>query len=307
MNLLQERQDSDSKSAHRAYYEDLIASSDIEQVAWDLIPDRIADKSGDTLLCDCPNHASISKTSLHIDTNKQLWHCWGCSEGGDVIQFVEFVQSGQVSKGIKGSQPLSHRQARDYLATTAKMPPLGKADLSPEEIANIEINQQKDSRAYQCLTAIAEYYHKRLIQNDSALAWFLGKYAISKETVSDLKIGLSTDDPDGPSLNESLLSQGFTDEEVLSTGAFVKTADGPTPFFQGRITFPYWSRGRGTVYMIGRKTPWTPENEHEKPKYKKLLVHSPRHPYVRECIDNSALYNEDCLSGKPSTVIITEG
>jgi DNA primase len=307
MNLLQERQSSDRKSPHRAYYEDIIASSDIEQVAWDLIPDRIADKSGDTLLCDCPNHASISKTSLHIDTNKQLWHCWGCCEGGDVIQFVEFVQSGQVSKGIKGSQPLSHRQARDYLASTAKMPLLGKADLTPEEIANIERNQQKNARTYQCLTAIAEYYRERLIKDDNALTWFLGRYAVSKETVSDLKIGLSIDDPGGPSLMDSLLSQGFTHEEVLSTGVFVKTGGGPVPFFQGRITFPYWSRGRGAVYMIARKTPWTPENEHEKPKYKKLLVHSQRHPYVRECIDNSAQYNEDCLSGSPSTLIITEG
>src|SRR5271157_1719975 len=128
MKLLQERRNSKGKSTHRAYYEDLIESTDITDVARELIPERITSETTDKLFCDCPNHASVSKTSLHIDMNKQLWHCWGCSEGGDVIQFVEFVQSGQVSKGIKGSQPLSHRQARDYLATTAKMPPLGKAD-----------------------------------------------------------------------------------------------------------------------------------------------------------------------------------
>ena len=59
--------------------------------------------------------------------------------------------------------------------------------------------------------------------------------------------------------------------------------------------------------MIGRKTPWTPENDHEKAKYKKLLIHSQKHPYVRDCIDNSTLYNEDCLSSNPSTLIIAEG
>lgn len=304
---LQERRNYNERSTHRAYYEDLIASSDIADVARELIPDRITGETTDKLFCDCPNHASISKTSLHIDINKQLWHCWGCSEGGDVIQFVEFIQSGTVSKGIRGSQPLSHRQARDYLAATAKMPLLGKADLSPEEIANIERNQQKNARTYHCLSAIAEYYHERLIRDDNALTWLLEKYAISEKTLSDLKIGLSIDDTDGPSLIESLVSQGFTDEEVLSTGAFVKTGEGPITFFQGRITFPYWSRGRGAVYMIARKSPWTPENDYEKAKYKKLLVHSQKHPYVRDCIDNSVLYNEDCLSGNPSTLIITEG
>ena len=307
MKLLQERQKANDKRRPKNYYTDLIESSDIEKVALDIIPGRITDRSNDTLYCDCPNHASISKTSLHIDTSKQLWHCWGCNEGGDVIQLVEFIHSGKVSKGIKGSQPLSHRQARDYLASVARMPLLGKSELTPEEIANIELEQQKNSRTYQCLTSIAEYYHERLKHDENARAWFLEKYAISEKSVCDLKIGLSIDDPNGPSLMESLLSEGFTDADILSTGAFVKTSDGPIPFFKGRITFPYWSRGRGAVYMIGRKTPWTPENDYELGKYKKLLVHSQKHPYVRECIDNSDFYNEDCLSGNPSTLVITEG
>ena len=177
MKLLHERRNFEGRSAHRAYYEDLIESCDIEQVALDLIPGRIAERAADRLFCDCPNHASISGTSLHIDTTKQLWHCWGCNEGGDVIQFVEFIQSGRVTRGIKGSQPLSHRQARDYLAATAKMPRLGKSGMSPEEIVNIELKQQKDSRTYQCLTAIAEYYHGQLIEDNDALAWIMGKYA----------------------------------------------------------------------------------------------------------------------------------
>ncbi len=307
MKSSQERQNSNGKYSHKNYYEDLIESSDIGEIARELIPDRITDETADKLCCDCPNHAGISKTSLQIDLNKQLWHCWGCDQGGDVIQFVEFIQSGQVSKGVKGSQSLTHRAARDYLAAAANMPPLGKSDLTPQEIANLELNRQRDCRTFQCLSAIAEYYHERLLKHDNALAWLLEKYAISGRTVSDLKIGFSVDGPSGTGIIDTLLSKGFTHEEVLSTGAFVKTASGPVPLFQGRITFPYWSRGRGAVYMIGRKTPWTPENDHELGKYKKLLVHSPRHTYVRNCIDNSALYNEDFLSGNPHTLIITEG
>ncbi len=102
MKSSQERQNSNGKYSHKNYYEDLIESSDIGEIARELIPDRITDETYDKLFCDCPNHAGISKTSLHMDVNKQLWHCWGCNQGGDVIQLVEFIQSGQVSKGVKG-------------------------------------------------------------------------------------------------------------------------------------------------------------------------------------------------------------
>jgi len=49
----------------------------------------------------------------------------------------------------------------------------------------------------------------------------------------------------------------FSPVMVAATSAFRPTAqDGLVPFFDGRIVFPYWSRGQ-VVFMIGRRTPWT--------------------------------------------------
>jgi len=68
----------------------------------------------------------------------------------------------------------------------------------------------------------------------------------------------------------------FTPRELTATSAFRPTAqDGLVPFFDGRIVFPYWSRGQ-VVFMIGRRTPWTPDHEWEKSKYKKLAVRNDR-------------------------------
>ena len=68
----------------------------------------------------------------------------------------------------------------------------------------------------------------------------------------------------------------FTLRELAATSAFRPTAqDGLFPFFEGRIVFPYWSRGN-VVFMIGRRTPWTPDQEWEKSKYKKLAVRNDR-------------------------------
>jgi len=60
--------------------------------------------------------------------------------------------------------------------------------------------------------------------------------------------------------------------------------------------------------MIGRRTPWTPDQEWEKSKYKKLAIRNDRNnghvsPYIR----NDVLYNEDVLLARPERVIITEG
>ena len=45
MKSLHERQNSNGKYSHKNYYEDLIASSDIGEIARELIPDRITDET----------------------------------------------------------------------------------------------------------------------------------------------------------------------------------------------------------------------------------------------------------------------
>ena len=62
------------------------------------------------------------------------------------------------------------------------------------------------------------------------------------------------------------------------------------------------------MFLIGRKTPWTPDRTWEQGKYRKLPVHnSESNRQIAPSINNSHLYNEDCLLTRPERVIITEG
>ena len=159
---------------------------------------------------------------------------------------------------------------------------------------------------FRSLTALAGIYHERFLANPEVLAWFEEHYRIGRETVERLKIGFAHND----GLLRTLQPEphGFTLRELSATGAFRPTSqDGLVPFFDGRIVFPYWSRG-SVVFMIGRRTPWTPEQEWEKAKYKKLPVRNDRnHSHVAACIRNDVLFNEDALIGAPERIIITEG
>ena len=299
----------------KQYYE-RIRDIGIEDVATELLSDRITDRSGDTITCDCPRHASTSHRSLHVNTSKQLWYCFGCQVGGDVLQLVEWVNSGVVTHGRNGNMPDSHRRARDWLGGKLGLPSLSSYGLNSAALSAIEGADSATQRTLLCLTEVAKYYHQQFLANNAAHGWFSGRYALSDGIMASQLIGYAHNmpwtDPNGtkhPGLLNHLLSLGFTHDEVLSTAAFVPhdTSDDPQPFFVGRITLPYWYRGH-VVYLIGRKTPWTPPHKWEKGKYRKLRVHDEHiNRHVSPAIQNKWLHNEGCLLSKPESVLITEG
>ena len=288
-----------------SYYRQ-VTDIDIGEIARELLGGRITQESRQNLFCDCPNHRSQSHRSLHIWLDKQGWYCHGCSVGGDVLQLVEYIRHGVVTRGQAGCMPESHRQARDFLAARVRLPPLSKvASSNPEEA---EEAHRLTLRVREVLTALADLYHQNLLGNQEVLGWFREKYGIGEETVGRLKIGFA--DNSGPSASRTLMEGpgAFTLRDLTATSAFRPTAqDGVVPFFDGRIVFPYWSRGH-VVFMIGRRTPWTPDHEWERSKYKKLAVRNERNnDHVAPCIRNDVLYNEDVLLTRPERVIITEG
>lgn len=298
----------------REYYAK-VTDIDIGAVARELLDGRITDETSTRLLCDCPRHQSQSRRSLHIRLDVQAWICFGCGKGGDVLQLVEFIQSGVATSGHSGEMPASHRQARDWLAGKAGLPSLGQYGLSPEDVSRLEQKRAFETRVLEVLTSVAEYYHERLLNKPEALDWLKAHYAINDASIDALKIGYAVNGPwkdangvQRKDLKSTLRDQGFSVQEIMGTSAFNRTRQGQVfPFFQERLVFPYWNRGR-VSFLIGRSTPWTADTEYEKGKYKKLPVRNEHNrSFVAECINNRALWNEDCLLARPERVIITEG
>ena len=95
----------------REYYR-RITEVDIGAVARELLGAHVLHESDRLLQCDCPNHSSQSHRSLHVMLDKQGWYCFGCGVGGDVLQLVEFIQSGRVTRGRSGPMPESHQIGR---------------------------------------------------------------------------------------------------------------------------------------------------------------------------------------------------
>lgn len=278
----------------------------IGDVARELLAERLVDDQGQTLFVDCPHHVSVSHRSLHIWRDRQGWYCHGCGVGGDVLQLVEFVESGVVTRGHSGAMPETHRHARDWLAARQGMPPLSHVELNQEQLAEVEAKHAATLRARECLTAISAYYHAQLRRQPEVLAWLEKQYAFDTAVVDAFLIGYANNE----GLRAHLEGVGFTLRDLYACGAFRPDQahdDIAYPVFDRRVIFPYRAKGH-VVYLIGRKTPWTPDAPYEQSKYKKLPVYDPKsRRYIAEGIENGVLYNEDLLTTRPEQVIITEG
>jgi DNA primase len=302
------------KRENAQQYYHRIRDIEITRVVDELIPDRVVERKPGLILCDCPRHASTSKRSLHINTVNQLWYCFGCGVGGDILQLVEFIQSGEVTSS-RDVMPPTHRAARDWLGAQIGIPPLSGYGLSRSDVDTVEGNDGAAQRTLLCLTEIATHYHEQLMNRLDVIEWFRNQYGLSDSIIIGQRIGYAHNVPGTfasgqkyESLLSRLVSQSFSHDEILSTGIFTPSDSGdPQPFFRNRITFPYWFGGRA-AYMIGRRTPWTGNETWERAKYKKAQTHDEHtRRHVSPAIANQYLHNESVLLRRPETVVITEG
>ncbi|NLW56754.1 MAG: DNA primase, partial [Firmicutes bacterium] len=121
----------------------------------------------------CPFHGEKTP-SFTVSREKQLYHCFGCGAGGDVLSFIMNIEN------------LSFREALRLLAERANIS-LPDEHLSPPQ------RQQKEEyeRLYQLNDLAARFYQKILLQTETghrALA-YLEARGISRQTAEQFRLG----------------------------------------------------------------------------------------------------------------------
>lgn len=203
-----------------------ISDSDIQKVreASDLVSvigERVPLKQrGHEFWCVCPFH-SDKNPSLRIDTPLQLWHCFGCHEGGDVFGF------------IMKWEDMSFPEAVRYLAERAHI------ELS-EEARRGTVSTSKKARLKEVCAKTAEFYHTQLMRSKDADAdtarKYLSKRGLGGEVPKTWNLGFA---PGKGKLVRYLSSLGFSAEEMIEANVATKGKDGSTrDRFYNRVMFP---------------------------------------------------------------------
>jgi DNA primase len=199
-------------------------------------------KSGSQYMGRCPFH-NEKTPSFSVSAEKQLYHCFGCGAGGNLITFVMNMENLNFIDAIKHLSQI----ANIYL-------PDPKAENDAESI--------KRERQYKLHREAALYFHKMLIKDIPAQRYLFSR-GIQEETIKKFALGYSTSKFDG--LFKHLSYRGYTRQEMLDSGLVLasKRDDGCYDRFRSRIMFPIVTVTGRVIGFGGRLT----EKSEKYPKY----------------------------------------
>lgn len=175
-------------------------------------------RSGRNFFGLCPFHREKSP-SFSVSPDKQIFHCFGCGVGGDVIHFVSKIEN------------LDFKQAIEALAEKSgiNLPILADG----KDAEKIKLKE----RVYQINKITAQVFHENLYKPSAKLAQdYVKKRKLDNKTLKTFQIGYSTNYDE---LYQKLKQEGFTDEEILASSLVGKSAKGQFyDKFKTRLMFP---------------------------------------------------------------------
>jgi hypothetical protein len=153
----------------------------------------------------CPFHDDDTP-SLSIDSEKGLWRCFGCGEGGDAITFLqrtrglEFGEAADVWREMSGEEPKHTRKTREGkpmgsdtkkngTAKNGKAAMAIKAETETAAKAELSGVAESEPMAGHLLERMAELYVKGLAKSEEALAYLRERGITDMETVRSFRLG----------------------------------------------------------------------------------------------------------------------
>lgn len=195
-------------------------------------------KSGSNYVGLCPFH-NEKTPSFTVSESKEIFHCFGCGEGGDGISFIMKRENLDFPDAIK------------FLAD--------KYGIPWENTVTKEENDEKRIM-YQINKEAAKFFHNNLMANSKPIEYILAR-GMSADLARKFGLGYATESWDD--LLKYLLEKEYTEEEMFKAGLIGKRKDNTGYFdkFRNRIVFPIIDT-RGRVVGFGGRVL---DNSH--PKY----------------------------------------
>ena len=201
----------------------------------------ILKRSGRNFFGLCPFHKEKSP-SFSVSPDKQIFHCFGCGVGGNVIHFVSKIEN------------LDFKDTLELLAN--------RANIELPVLSNFEDDKKAmlKAKVYQINEEAAKFYHENLYKPTTNPAQdYIKQRKLDNRTLKSFMIGYSGKFDE---LYRLLKQKGFKEEEMLASSLINKTDDGKfIDRFRRRLMFPIQDV-RGRVIAFGGRV-----LDDSKPKY----------------------------------------
>jgi len=227
----------------------------------------------------CPFHQEKTP-SFHISTEKQIWHCFGCGEGGDIFAFVMKMEG------------LDFPEALRQLGKKAGV-----------EIKRFSTEQSQEKYRLAEINRLAGAFYRKVLE-DAPRAQvardYLEKRGIDAALRETFGIGFALDAWDTLAL--FLEKRGFASHECQKAGLLLsrKTGPGMIDRFRNRVMIPLCDPHGNVMGFTGRVLPGADD---QGPKY----MNSPETPLYHK---SDVLFGLDLAKKairEQGTAIIVEG
>jgi DNA primase len=186
------------------------------------------ERSGRSLRGLCPFHKEKTP-SFFVSPDKQVFHCFGCGEGGDVFSFL------MKYFGISFSEALREL-----------------ADEAGIALSERREGSDRSEQLLEILHTSQEFFHSNLFSEEGEEARsYLQSRRISMETSRRLGFGWA---PSGNALMGHLRDMGYSESTIVEAGVARRSRDGQRTYdlLRERIVFPIGNRSGRTVSFGGR-------------------------------------------------------
>lgn len=191
--------------------EEIKSRLDIVQVIGESVPLK---KAGRNFKGVCPFHKEKTP-SFMVNPERQAYHCFGCGEGGDILEYVMKRES------------VDFPEALQMLAKRAGV-----------ELKGFDSKENKaKQRLFEANEQAAAYFQAAYGHSTGKIAQdYVKSRGLKGKTVKEFRIGYAPDDYDA--LIKALKSKHFTDKELVDAGLAIQGRRGPYARFRGRLMIP---------------------------------------------------------------------
>jgi len=184
----------------------------------------------------CPFHDEKTP-SFNVNPSRGFFHCFGCSEGGDVISFLMKVEGLGFGEAVERLADKYGVQLR-YTEEVGERPAKREHNLRPRMLEAHKVAQA--------------YYADQLSTPDALAArQFLAERGFDQDAASTFGVGFAP--RGGDDLYKMLRQKGFRDEEIVTGGLVAQGQHGSYDRFRGRLVWPIRETNGDTIGFGARR------------------------------------------------------